>query len=195
MNPISTYTGPSPQAVIDAFRESAGRGEAVRVIEVDGQRFQVQAEGRLESSAGTRSVAWVREHTDTTGVFLNALAQRFGTGVASHVAQALDLAPSPGKPLAARLVPQAIEMAETSAQALAGVDFLTQLAHSARSGGTAFQAAAERAGVDSALLDADARARIDQRMQAEFAAAAARGESPVPQATATQWLMHHLRQD
>ena len=191
MNSISPNSGPSPQAVIDAFRESAGRGEAVRVVEVDGQSFQVLAEGR----AGARSVAWVREDADTTGIFLQALARRFGAGVASHVAQALDLAPSPGKPLAARLVPQAIEMAETSAQALAGVDFLTLLAHSARSGGAAFRAAAERAGVDPAALDAEARGRIDEGMQADFAAAAARGESPVSQATAAQWLMKRLRPD
>lgn len=193
MNPIAPNTGPSPQAMIDAFRESAGQGEAVRVVEVDGRSFQVLAEGHLPGSqGGSRSVAWVREDTDTTGMFLNALAQRFGAGVADHIAEALALEPSPGKPLASRLVPQAIDMAETCAQALSGVDFLTQIEHSARSGGVAFRAAAARLGIDSAGLDADTRRLLDQHMQADFAYAAARGESPVPAATATQWLIGHL---
>ena len=194
MNSIPPNTGPTPQEMIAAFLETAGRSEAVRVIEVDGQSFQVQAEGRLDGRTGSRSVAWVREDTDTTSMFVHALAQRFGTGVSSHIAQALDLAPTPGKPLAARLVMQAVAMAETSTQALAGVDFPTQLAHSAQSNGSAFRAAAERLGIGPDLLDADARRAIDQQMQADFGAALARGESPVPPATATEWLMAHLRQ-
>ena len=193
MNPISPNTGPSPQTVIDAFRTSAGQGESVRVVDVDGQSFQVLAEGHLPGSqGGSRSVAWVQGDTDTTGMFLNALAQRFGPGVADHVADALGLAPAPGKPLAARLVPQAIEMAETSAQALSGVDFLTRLEHSAGSDGVAFRAAAARLCIDPARLDGTTRNQIDQHMQADFASAAARGESPVSAATATQWLLAHL---
>lgn len=193
MSSTTPLTGPSPQAMIAAFRSSAQQGQAIRVISLDGQTFQVQAEGRLQGSqGGNRSVAWVQEDIDTTAMFVQALGQRFGGGLADHIAQELGLAPSPGKPLAARLVPQALDMAETGAQALSGVDFLTRLEHSAVSGGAAFQAALARLGLAADSLDPAARTHLDQLMQADFTAAAARGESPVPPATATQWLLTHL---
>ena len=51
----------------------------------------------------------------------------------------LGLEPNPGKPLSARTVAQALDMAQTSRDALSGVDFLTRLALSATNGAPAFQ--------------------------------------------------------
>lgn len=184
--------GGLPHPTLDAFREESSRGAAVRVS-VDGQEFSVLAEGRIEGASGTgRSVAWVQDDADTTSMFVQALAQGFGTRLSAAVAQELGLEPAPGQPLASRLVQQALDMAQAGRQALAGVDFLTQIEHSAVAGGAAFTRAAEAAGLDPRGLDADTRMLLDRQLQARFDAAAAAGESPVPSRTVSDWVASHL---
>lgn len=184
--------GGIPHPALEAFREGASRGDAVRVS-VDGKDFQVLAEGRIEGSAGPgRSVAWVQDDADTTGMFVQALSQGFGSRLSAAVAQELGLAPAPGQPLASRLVQQALDMAQTGSQALSGVDFLTQFEHSAVAGGAAFTRAAGAAGIDPKELSADTRAMLDRQLQARFDAAAAAGDSPVASHIVSGWVASHL---
>ncbi|WZB74541.1 hypothetical protein WJ972_28855 [Achromobacter insuavis] len=71
-------------------------------------------------------------------------------------------------------------MAQTSRDALSGVDFLTRLALSATNGAPAFQQACSDAGVAPASLDAARRGALDQAMQARFDQAAQSGQSRSP---------------
>ncbi|HSV46275.1 MAG TPA: hypothetical protein VLJ58_10840, partial [Ramlibacter sp.] len=177
---------------IEAFRQGAQQGEAVQVA-VDGQNFKVVAQGQMQAQGATgRSVAWVQGGADTTSLFIDAMAQSYGGALSGAVARELGLAPAPGQPLASRTVTQALEMAGTGAQALAGVDFMTRLDHSAQGQGSAFRGVAAQLGLEPQALDASQRGAIDQRMQARFDAAAATGQSPVAAATASAWLREEL---
>lgn len=179
--------GPSPQQVLEQFRQGAAQ-EGPLVAQVDGQSFQVLAQGEMGSaSGGARSVAWVRDDVDTTSMFMQALAESQGPKLSSAIAASLGLEPAPGKPLSSRAVQQALDMAQTGRQALAGVDFMTRLEHSAVAGGAAFRQVAAKAGVDPASLSGAERARIDEAMAARFDTAAQAGDA-VPPATATGWL-------
>jgi hypothetical protein len=44
------------------FSDSAQKGPAVRVVDVDGQQFTVQALGQLPGQASSRTVAWVQSN-------------------------------------------------------------------------------------------------------------------------------------
>jgi hypothetical protein len=184
---ISPTQGPSAQQVLEQFRQGATQEESL-VAHVDGQSFQVLAQGEMgSSSGGTRSVAWVRDDVDTTSMFVRALAESSGSKLSGAIAASLGLEPAPGKPLSSRVVQQALDMAQTGRQALAGVDFMTQLEHSAVSGGAAFRQVATASGVDPASLSSADRARIDNDMAARFQAAAKAGDA-VPSGTASEWL-------
>lgn len=177
---------------LEAFRQGAEKGEAVQVT-IDGQDFKVVAQGQMQGAgSGARSVAWVQGEADSTGMFVQALSQSFGHGLSSAVARELGLDPSPGKPLASRAVMQALDMAAIGQQALAGVDFLTRLEHSANAKGAAFEHVASSIGIDPARLTGDQRAAIDAGMQARFDAASAQGQSPVAHETAAAWLRDEL---
>lgn len=188
---------PSPGAVspglltTTAFGQAASQGVAVQAS-VDGQSFTVLAEGQFSGASGSRSVAWVQGETDTTSMFVRALQNSFGAGLSGAVARELGLDPAPGRPLASRLVQQALDMAETGQQALGGVDFLTRLDHSASAGGGAWRAALARAGVDPQSVTAEQKAAIDQAMEARFAAAQAEGKSPVASSQASAWLQETI---
>ncbi|WP_241144555.1 hypothetical protein [Achromobacter xylosoxidans] len=120
----------------------------------------------MGATPGGRSVAWVAPNVDTTGMFAQALARSYGQGIASAVSRELGLEPNPGKPLSARTVTLALDMAQTSRDALSGVDFMTRLALSATNDAPAFQQACRDAGVAPSSLDATRRGALDQAMQA-----------------------------
>lgn len=192
MTPIRPPGGNPPSISLDAFRQGAERGESVYVT-VEGQQYTVRDQGQMvSSSGGTRSVAWVQEDVDTTSLFVSALGQGFGPGVSRAVAEALGLQPAPGKPLASRIVHQALEMANTGQQALQGVDFLTRLHLSASTMGPQFLRVVAQMEIDPSRLSADARALIDKRMGEHFDAALRQGQSPVAPETAAKWLRAEL---
>ena len=186
---ISSVTPSSPFLSLEAFAKAAESGQDV-YVDVAGERLQVLGVG---ATPGGRSVAWVAPNVDTTEMFAQALARTFGQGIASAVSRELGLEPNPGKPLSARTVAQALDMAQTSRDALSGVDFLTRLAWSATSGAPAFQQACADAGVAPASLDAARRSSLDQAMQARFDQAAQSGQSPVSLGTAAAWLRDMLK--
>ncbi len=178
---------------LDAFRAGAIGADTVFVSVVDGS-FRVLGQSTFQSASATRQVAWVQdEGTDTCGLFMQALASTYGTEVSSSVAREFGLRPAPGQPLASRTVFAAIEAAETGRQALAGVDFLTILEHSAYNSGPAFRHIARDLGIDTALLAKPERQRIDAALRVKFADAAAAGKCPVASETASQWLMNELK--
>ncbi len=185
--PPTPATGPTAPA-LEAFQQAAQQGSWLHVSQ-DGAQWQVMATGTTPSQ---RSVAWIEPHADTTSAFVQALGQSFSQGIQKAVAQELGLQPAPGRPLAARTVLQALDMAQTSQNALQGVDFLTQLSVSATQGSAAFTEACRQLALDPAGVDAGQRARIDARMQQRFEAAAASLQSPVAPATARQWLLQEL---
>lgn len=182
--------GPSP--LLEAFRESAGQGETVHV-QVDGQELKVLAQGELHGSqGGARSVAWVQGEVDTTSMFVEALSQSYGSSLSGALARELGLEPAPGKPLSSRQVTQALEMAETGRQALSGVDFLTALQHSAKAQGPGWQAVLTELGIAPDSLSVEQRTQVDERMEARFATAQVRGQSPVPVETVRGWLKEEI---
>lgn len=170
--------------------EAAARGSESIYISVSGQSMQVLGTG---TTPGGRSVAWVAPDVDTTRLFTEALEHSYGTGIATTVARELGLEPSPGKPLSSRTVAQALDMAQTSTQALSGVDFVTRLDCSAGMQGAGFTAACHDLGLDPAGLDPQRRQDIDQAMLLRFEQAAAQGRSPVAPGTAQAWLRELLQ--
>ncbi len=84
------------------------------------------------------------------------------------------------------------EALDVASQALAGVDFLTQLEFSAVHQGAGFKEVAQRFGMDPQEMPQDTRERIDTRMGQRFAEAAATGAAPVDRRTASQWLHNEL---
>jgi len=185
-SPISSSPGSLP---LEAFTRAAEQGGDI-YLEVAGDRLRVLASG---STPDGRSVAWVDSGADATAAFMQALASTYGNPVSRAVEREMGLAPSPGKPLSARAVAQAVEMAQTTHQALQGVDFVTALAVSARSDGVAFRETCAQLGLDPGSLGAERRQAIDRAMHARFEEAAAAGRSPVGMDTARAWLADLLR--
>lgn len=184
----SASPGPLGAPRLDAFTQAAQAGGEV-YLTVSGNTLQVLGTGATPSG---RSVAWVAPDLDTVSLFANALANTYGKGIASAVADQLGLHAAPGKPLSARTVALAVDMAETSRQALGGVDFVTRLSYSASAESAGFLAACRDTGIDPAGLDPARRQALDAAMQARFDAAAAQGRSPVEAATAQTWLRELL---
>jgi hypothetical protein len=177
---------------LDTFAQKASQSDQLQAMVVDGQAYTVQAVGQLSTAGGQRSVAWVQGDVDTTTLFMQALGASFGGPLSAAVSKELGLAPNPGKPLASRLVTQAMDMAQTGQQALSGIDFSTRLAHSASNGGAAFKAVAAELAISPAALTDASRRDIDARMVQRFDAASASGQTPVSAAQADQWLRAEL---
>jgi hypothetical protein len=135
--------GPS-LADFKAAAASAAPGASVQ-LSLDGQSLQVLAQGEFNAGGPTRSVAWVGGDSGTSGTkpepgapgelgavvmsdtaaaLLKALQQATGDGVSRAVAKELGLSAAPGKPLDARVVEAAAQMAETATVAMQGVAFL-----------------------------------------------------------------------
>ena len=192
MQPINGISGPLTQTSgIEAFRQGAAKAEEIQAMVVDGHTFKVMAVGQMPTGS-QRSVAWVQGDVDTTALFMQAFSASFGGRLSAAVSQELGLAPAPGKPLASRAVTQALDMAQTGQQAFAGVDFLTQLAHSASAGGAAFKSLVTAQGIPPGVLSKAICSQIDSNMRQRFEAAASAGESPVSATVAANWLRAEL---
>ena len=193
MQPIHSNPANTSSAMrLEAFAHSASQSDQLQAVVVDGQAYTVQALGQLPTAGGPRSVAWVQGDVDTTALFMEAFGASFGGRLSAAVSKELGLEPNPGKPLASRLVTQALDMAQTGQQALSGVDFLTRLAHSATAGGAAFKAIAAELAMPAASLGDASRRDIDARMEQRFDVAAASGQTPVPASQAGHWLRAEL---
>jgi hypothetical protein len=186
ISPISSSHGFVP---LDAFTQAAAGGREV-YADINGERLQVLAAGSLPNG---RSVAWIAPNVDTASMFADTLARTFGAGVGSAVARELDLVAAPGKPLSARTITLAVDMAREAGQAMTGVDFVTQLAFSAKASGAEFQRTASDLGIATAGFDAAKRQAIDDAMAAHFASAAESGNSPVEPSVARNWLRSLLQ--
>lgn len=191
---LSRAAGSSGVSVrLEDFREAASTHDQV-IINHDGQKWSVKGIGSMPGSQ--RQVAWVQPHdsqTDTTSIFVEALQRSYSSGIARAVAHALDLQQSPGKPLAARTVTTALDMASTSQNALKGVDFLTELHFSAVNTGAGFTSVCQAIGLDHTQLDSSRMQQIDQGMAALFEAAEQEGRAPVSNDQAAKWLQQILR--
>ena len=172
------------------FENAARQGEAV-CVEYDGSGWQVAPvnEGDLSVGAGVRELSGA----DTTSLFLQALEKAYTQGIRDAVVKTLALLPSPSQPLASHVVHQALEMANSIKQSLAGVDFLTTLTYSAKLDSGLFQSVCRDEGVDPATLGAAQRAQIDDSMAQQFAEAARLGMIPVAQTSARAWLAQAVR--
>lgn len=160
----------------------------MRVVH-DGSIWMVRA---CDTPGGQGLGAGPDSGVDTTSIFADALGRAFSRGIQDAVVRELGLTPHPGQPLASRLVLQAIAMAETSQQALQGVDFMTQLMFSAAAQGGEFMAACRALGLAPEAVSAQQRAAIDACLQQRFAQAARQGQFPVAPALARQWLQVEL---
>ncbi len=190
IHPSFSPTPGAAHSLLDSFRESASKGDAVYVHH-DGSDWKVLASGTTPSQ---RAVSWVAPDFDTRSVFVEALGQEFSQGIQAQVARELGLGPMPGQPLSSRTVQQALVMAETSRKAMRGVDFMTELMCSARANGGGFMEACEALGLSAAAVSAPQRERIDTAMQQRFAQALTEGQSPVAPELAQQWLRAELTQ-
>lgn len=180
--------------MLEAFEQAAHKHDAVRIT-LDGAHWQVQGVGTMPQSR--REVAWVSPdaaQSDTTSAFVQALGQSFSAGISAAVARQLDLQPAPGQALASRTVKLALDMAQTSRQALTGVDFLTRLQFSAAADGPEFRRVCESLALDAGALTAAERERIDAQLDERFAQAQASGASAVESDMAEQWLRQALQE-
>ncbi len=175
---------PHGSPALEAFTAAAKNNDAV-YLSVSGQSLQVLGTG---TSSSGRSVAWVDPDLDTARTFTNVLGQQYGIGITKAIAQELNLTPSPGRPLSSRTITQALDMAQTAHQALAGVDFLTALQCSAQGSGPIFRAACQTLEINPASLSAPQRQQIDQAMRHHFEQAALSGQTPVRPDIAADWL-------
>lgn len=183
---------PSPSAPsLETYTEAAKSGQD-HYVYVDGKQRQVLSWGRTQSG---RSVAWLEPDVDTTSMFTQALAEAYGHGIASAVSRQLGLAPAPGKPLEARLVMRADEMAKTAKHALTGVDFLSRLSASAVGNTAIFRQACKDCRLDPDTVTPTQRAQLDEAMEARFEDASRSGTSPVSLQTAAQWLRELLQSE
>ena len=183
--PLPSHEPPS----LDRF-EAAAQGTESIYLSGSGETLQVLGTGTTPEG---RQVAWVAPDVDTTRAFTQALEHSFGPGISQTVARELGLQPSPGKPLSSRVVQQALDMAQTSSQALAGVDFITQMDCSATTQGAGFRSVCQALGRDPDRLSPQQRQDIDTALQTRFAQAAAQGLSPVAPETARGWLRDLLQ--
>lgn len=188
--PVTTTVLPKPvdaaQLSLNSFRDLANTADALQVSH-DGCAWQVAG----VAASGAEHMA-IDSKVDTTAVFIKALGEAFSRGIQEVVVRELNLRSNPGQPLSARLVRQAIAMAETSRQALQGVDFMTQLNFSAAVQSAEFVDACHAAGLAPAAVSAAQRAAIDARMQQRFTQAAQHNQMPVAPETARQWLQQEL---
>jgi hypothetical protein len=180
-------SSPTPSDSLQAFAKAAAQGEE---IYLDGQKLVVRATGTTPQG---RQVDWAAPSGDAAAELVRALEESSGVGMGKAIAHELGLSSAPGKPIHARTVESAVEMAAVGSQVLEGVDFLTRLDLSATGRGPGFIAVCERAGIQPSSLDAQARARIDEAMGHRFDQALGAGQSPVSPQQARNWLDQVLR--
>jgi len=180
-SPVSSLP---PAPALEAYTEAAQNAQDLYVT-ISGTQYQVLSWGQTPMG---RSVAWIAPDTDTTSMFTQALAQTFGRGIASAVAQQLGLDPAPGKPLSSRTVFSAMAMADNAKNALLGVDFLSRLSTSARADTAAFRQVCRDCQIDPTRITPEQRNNLDLAMEVKFDHACANGLSPVSLEQAGQWL-------
>lgn len=187
---ITTLLVPAGTAEIslNSFRDSASKGETLHVVH-DGAIWKVWASS---TTAAERFGSRGEFEVDTTSIFVDALARSFSPGIKDAVVRELGLEPRPGQPLEARVVLQAIAMAEASRQALEGVDFMTRLMVSAVSRSAGFVNACRALGLSADAFSTPQREALDACMQERFAQAAQLGHIPVAPGLAQQWLHAEL---
>ena len=156
--------------IIDAFREAAAQGASV-VARRDGDGWEVRAVGRTGDG---RSVAWVRPRDangpGTAGLFIEGLREFFGDPIGREVSRQIGLRADSDQALEARAVLGALEMATTSQQAFAGLNFLSQQAISARGTSPQFRLVCMALGVLPDRIPSETLAQADELFQARFAA-------------------------
>ena len=181
---------PTLDAFITAARAAGEQGE-VRV-QLDGQNYLVLANGR---TATGRDVSWITNNEpDATSIYLSVFQKHYGQRLTEAVKENFsDL--TPGKPLSARTVTLALEMADRSLTALSGVDFLTRLQSSALARGRNFDQACSRLGIEPGSISSESRGRIDADIQSRFQEALIQGESPVGMARMQSWLDEALNKE
>lgn len=159
--------GNDPGALLQAFQNIAKDEGVVRASGSE-DTSRVLAVGR---SSDNREVQWVTSTGDADtdaafDLFMQTLTANFGGTIQASIANELGL--SPGKPLEAREVRLALEMAENHVGVYEGINFMTQLQFSAASGGSGFGAVAENLGINPANLSDTDRKNIDQQFAAAF---------------------------
>lgn len=191
---MASISGPDSSSAanrltLEAFERAAGTGDENATIEVNGERLEVLAQGRMPGSG--RGVAWVASGSETgiARAFSEALAERFGGAIADKVSQELGLGALSGKRIESRLVRQAIDMAQTASTALEGSQFAATLTHGAVVNSPTFLAVAGKLGLASESVGAARRAAID----AAFAGLLAREQTPPDVDTCTRLLEQAMR--
>jgi hypothetical protein len=189
LNTTATNIPPS----ISDFKRAAQEGVMVEIF-IDGSTFDVRARGHLNTHGGSdHSVDWVTpQQQDTTHFFLQALRKSYGDKLSSITSRELGIESTRGKPLASRIVINALNMAETSSTALCGVDYFTRLEHSAEFGGSAYRKALIELKIESSLIREDQKKSIDKLMLEKFDQEASAGRSPVASNVVKNWLFDEL---
>ena len=182
---------PTLEAFINAARVAGEDGEVH--VKIDGSNYLVLATGKTASG---RDVSWIANtEPDATSIYLSVFQKYFGNRITSAILEHFSDELSPGKPLAARTVTLALEMADRSLTVLSGVDFLTKLHSSAVARGHNFDQVCMQLGIDTSTIEPEARTRIDNEIQRLFRDAFINGESPVESNRLQQWLEEAIRRE
>jgi len=151
---------------IEAFEQAAAKGGVI-LLERASDGMRVIATGVTRDR---RHVAWVQTQTagegDPTGVFLGLLEGRFGQRISDMVAREMGL--EANRPLHAREVQRAIQLAKDSQAMFAGMNFMTRLQLSAVSNGPEFRSACAELGLDPDALSQADRQEIDRALEQAF---------------------------
>ncbi len=127
-----------------------------------------------------------------TGRFIHALQAAFGTSMARAIARELARGRVCARPLRGGEFRRAVELGEVGRPVLAGVDFGTRLRLGAVVNAPGFRRVAQDLGLTGRQLTPQARHAVDARMAQRFERARLAGLSPVPEATAENWLRSDL---
>lgn len=182
---MSIPSSPPPSSSslsLQAFHEAAAHQTDVYL---DGERLVLLGSGKTPQG---RQIDWVAPAGDTSGALIRALNDAVGAGLGSAIARELSLTSAPGKPLSARTIERAVNMANEGMHMLEGVDFMTQLRLSAQNGTPDFIRLCTQAGIDPQQLDATTRKDIDDMLAQRFQAAAQTGHVPVSDPESERWL-------
>lgn len=179
---------------LEVFVEAAEAGEYIG-IRPEAGGAAVIAWGRTPLG---RRVAWLdgaalpAGMADATAAFLAALESSYGPRIHGIVRRELEM-PPPGRPLPALLVRRAVRLAQDSRNMLAGINFMTRLSHSPRTGGEALRLACAAAGLAPEDLGSGRRALAEQLFQREFGEAARDDTLEVDAAAAQAILAEAIR--
>ena len=158
----------NPQ-IVEAFRKAAAQGGSV-IARRNGDGWEVHAVG---SAGNDHRVAWLGEgpgDSGTTGLFMEGLRQFYGERIGREVARQLGMREDSEQALDAREVLGALDMANSSQQAFAGLNFLSRQAISARGVSPQFRIVCMARGVLPDRIPPAALARADELFEARFEA-------------------------